>query len=116
MIVLPVIVYYLQAHSAYAQLANSDQGDKSCRDLGHCRSLWDIVWSCVTTIFACTWLAVHLNVPKQGKGRMWKIWRRVGAFAWALIAPEMIIMGAWDQRASAKKIASDHKGILLFSS
>ena len=32
-------------------------------DLAHCRTVWNIVWSCLVTIFSCTWVAVHPNVP-----------------------------------------------------
>lgn len=105
------IACYLSAHGAYAQLSNPDQSDRSCRDLGQCRSLWDIVWSCMVTIFACTWLAVHLHVPKQGKGRLWKFGRRAVAFGATLIVPELVICHAWDQRAIAKKIATEYKGM-----
>lgn len=111
MIVLLAITYYLSAHAALAKLANSDQSDELCRDLSHCRSTWDIVWSCLTTIFACTWLAVHLNVPEQGRGWLWNFGCRVAAFVLALIAPELIIAFAWEQRAGAKKIAIEHQSI-----
>jgi hypothetical protein len=26
------------------------------------RSTWDILWPCLTTIFACTWTILHFNV------------------------------------------------------
>lgn len=116
MIILLAIAYYLSAHSTYAQLTtSSDQSKESCGDLSHCRSVWDIIWSCSTTIFACTWLAVHLNVPEQGRGWLWKFARRIGAFVIGLISPEWIIMAAWQQRAGAKKIALDHKSIITIS-
>lgn len=58
------------------------------------RSSWDILWTCLSTIFACTWAALHLHVPertftKQGKAR-------VRVFAWfgALLAPELMIIYA----------------------
>lgn len=105
------IACYLQVHSASAQFAIFDENNKSCRELGQCRSVWDIVESCLATIFACTWVAVHLNISKQGKGWLWKYGRRVLAFGMAVFAPEWIIMEAWDQRASAKKIAAKYKGI-----
>ena len=34
-----------------------------CNDLTHCRTIWNIVWSCLATIFSCTWVAIHPNVP-----------------------------------------------------
>ncbi|KAF9466985.1 hypothetical protein BDZ94DRAFT_1134279, partial [Collybia nuda] len=68
-----------------------DKSANLCRDLGHCRGLWDIVWSCLAMIFSCTWLALHLNVPKQGKGILWNLGRHAVAFFVALIAPEVIL-------------------------
>jgi hypothetical protein len=94
-------------------LSDLDQSDKSCRDLGHCRSIWDIIWSCLVVILSCTWLAVHPNIPKQGKGRLWKFARSAGAFVVALIAPEFIILTAWEQRVAAHKLlATIPKGAL----
>lgn len=104
------IMWYLSAHGAYAQLANPDQSEKSCRDLGHCRSIWDIIWSCLATIFSCAWVSLHLNVPEQGKGKLWKFARRVSAFGVALLAPEWIIARAWEQWETARKIAIEHEG------
>lgn len=113
MIAFLTIMWCLLAHGARAQSTNLDEGDKSCRDLGHCRSIWDIVWGCVATIFSCTWVALHLNIPKQGKGRLWNLGRRLVAFGIALIAPELIIMEAYGQRTSAQTIASEYKGISI---
>lgn len=113
MIPFLVIALYLSVHSVYAQLTDQDQTDKSC-DLGHFRSIWNIIWSCLVTIFSCTWLAVHLNVPKQEKGKLWKLGRRAFAFMIALIAPEFIVMQAWDERLAAKKLlATLHNGIFV---
>ncbi|PVF92169.1 hypothetical protein CPB86DRAFT_717954 [Serendipita vermifera] len=35
----------------------------TCTDLTNCRRFTDILWSCLTTLFACTWLSMHPNVP-----------------------------------------------------
>ena len=34
-----------------------------CIDLTHCHTIWNIVWSCLITIFSCTWVAIHPNIP-----------------------------------------------------
>ncbi|KAJ7151302.1 hypothetical protein C8R43DRAFT_1190704 [Mycena crocata] len=36
---------------------------QSCDNINECRKLFDIVWGCLVTIFACTWVSVHPNVP-----------------------------------------------------
>ncbi|KAF9466986.1 hypothetical protein BDZ94DRAFT_1305846 [Collybia nuda] len=86
-----------------------DQNEIFYQDPGHYRSIWDIIWSCLVTIGSCTWLALHLNIRKQGKGTLWKLGRHVVAFFVALIAPEVIIEIAWCQWIIAKKIANDYK-------
>ena len=55
------------------------------------RSSWDILWTCVSTILACTWTALHMRVP-QGpfSSATWK------SLAWtsALLAPELMAFKA----------------------
>ncbi|KIK54787.1 hypothetical protein GYMLUDRAFT_120431, partial [Collybiopsis luxurians FD-317 M1] len=65
------------------------------------RSTSGIVWSCVTTIFACTWVAVHPNVPSIRASQRELFWRRVKKLIVALIAPEFIIIWAANQLRSA---------------
>ncbi|KAF9466992.1 hypothetical protein BDZ94DRAFT_1250264 [Collybia nuda] len=103
------VIVCLSEHGVYAGFADLDQSGKSCRDLGDCRNTWDIIWSCLATIFSCTWVALHLNVPKQGKGELWKFGRHAFYFMVALIAPELMIALAHKQRSMAKKIAAEHK-------
>ncbi|KAJ3912617.1 hypothetical protein F5877DRAFT_53787, partial [Lentinula edodes] len=61
----------------------------------------EIVWSCITTIFACTWIVVHPNVPalNESEGRLY--WHHIKIMAVALIAPEFIIIWAAKQLFSA---------------
>ena len=57
----------------------------------HQRSITDILWSCFATLFACTWLSVHPNIPGPDEG-FWKIaLQRLELMLWALICPELII-------------------------
>ncbi|KIK64239.1 hypothetical protein GYMLUDRAFT_436794 [Collybiopsis luxurians FD-317 M1] len=65
------------------------------------RSTSGIVWSCISTIFICTWVAVHPNVPAIHASDRELFWRRVKILAVALIAPEFIIIWAANQLRSA---------------
>ena len=89
-----------------------------CNDLGHCRTIWNIVWSCVVTIFSCTWVAVHPNVPcpKKREANGWIercIWNpflsfvehRLPLFICALFVPEYVLAWAIRQFLSARLIA-----------
>ncbi|KIK64274.1 hypothetical protein GYMLUDRAFT_221623 [Collybiopsis luxurians FD-317 M1] len=70
--------------------------------IGSTRSTSGIVWSCITTIFACTWVAIHPNVPSIHALQHELFWRRVKILIVALIAPEFIIIWAANQLRSAR--------------
>jgi hypothetical protein len=87
------------------------------------RGTLDIVWSCIFTIFACTWTIQHLNVPEQRdrdpekKGRLWAIWywfkwEAKGfwtQFKWmiaTMLAPELILGKAIGEFAASLKMKS----------
>ena len=74
------------------------------------RSIWDIIWSCLATIFACCWVSVHPNMPALTDGK-WKIaCHRLELMFWAVIAPEMIIMWALRQWYGARELADTYEG------
>ncbi|PVF91968.1 hypothetical protein CPB86DRAFT_791636 [Serendipita vermifera] len=93
------------------------QSDSSCTDIDNCRKLVNIIWSCVTTIFACTWLTLHPNIPpildtrnvgfgqKCLHGFKRFLRHRLLPFLVAVIAPEWILAWAMQQRIVADQIA-----------
>ncbi|KAF5318111.1 hypothetical protein D9619_012264 [Psilocybe cf. subviscida] len=79
-------------HDAAATLAIS------CND----RSVTDIVWSCLATVFACTWVSVHPNVPHPDAAD-WQIRRQRGLLMLCgIIAPELIVLWALRQWMGAR--------------
>jgi hypothetical protein len=76
---------------------------------GDTRTLWDIIWSCAATLFACTWTAIHPNIPGVDEGRLAIISRRLFIMFIALIAPELIITWAARQYFSAREAAVEFK-------
>jgi hypothetical protein len=82
----------------------------SCDDPNGCRSLEDIIRSCILTILLCTWVSMHPNIPSPDERWPKLAWRRVGLMLLALIAPEAVISWAMRQRRAAAKLAEDHKG------
>jgi hypothetical protein len=66
------------------------------------RSLWDIIWSCAATLFACTWTAIHPNIPGMNEGKSAVFSCRLGIMTMALIAPELMITWATVQFLSAR--------------
>jgi hypothetical protein len=83
----------------------------SCSDIGHCRTIWNIIWSCLVTIFGCTWVAVHPNIPNAED--KWFTLRRLQLMVMALIAPEMVIIWAMRQWVAARALAKEHKSMLV---
>ena len=74
------------------------------------RSIWDILWSCLATLFACSWVSVHPNIP--GPDESWWIVsrRRLELMFWAIVSPELIIAWAFRQWSSARSLEKLYKG------
>ncbi|KAK0472516.1 hypothetical protein IW261DRAFT_1343509 [Armillaria novae-zelandiae] len=84
------------------------QDDDKGSDSSNGRTTLDIVWSCLATIFACTWLAVHPNVPNRHmreKGRLFLAMHRVKHMLLAIICPEAVVMWAFRQRLVASMLS-----------
>ncbi|KAH0579942.1 hypothetical protein H2248_002762 [Termitomyces sp. 'cryptogamus'] len=65
------------------------------------RSIYDIVWSCLTVIFACTWMAAHPNIHQ---GSSYSLETGIGKHSyrlcllfWALFAPELMVLSSFRQ-------------------
>ena len=68
------------------------------------RQTSDIVISCLVTIFACTWTAVHPNIPSPMDSRWDKFKRRFIMTTYALLVPEFITVWALRQYLAARVI------------
>ncbi|KAF9443006.1 hypothetical protein P691DRAFT_642686, partial [Macrolepiota fuliginosa MF-IS2] len=61
----------------------------------------ELVWSCLVTIFACTWVAVHPNMPRPCDSG-WTVFRqRMKVMVYAVLGPEFVTMWALRQRIGA---------------
>ena len=87
----------------------------SCNDPYHCRTTWNIVWSCWVTIFACTWVAVHPNIPDPHDKWFMIALRRLQLVVMALIAPELLVVWAMRQWLAARRIAKEHQSVFISS-
>jgi hypothetical protein len=79
------------------------------------RSEWNIVWSCFATLFACSWVAIHPNIPLQSDSSMRRLARRLMIMGYMLIAPEFVIWWAARQWLAARDIAKKCEGVLSIS-
>ena len=80
-----------------------------CQD----RSLLNIIWSCLATMFACSWVAIHPNVPAPGDSWLIVALRRAKLMYWAILAPELIVMWAVRQWLSARVVKKRFEGACL---
>jgi hypothetical protein len=89
----------------------------SCDEPIQTRSLWDIIWSCLSTIFLCTWVSLHPNISStpEEPGLSWFeknirtpliefLTYKLPLFLWALLVPEYILAWAIRQYIMAGKI------------
>ncbi|KAF7369946.1 hypothetical protein MSAN_00624200 [Mycena sanguinolenta] len=66
MILILLAVHLLSKDGKAALLSHSLDAratPDSCDNINSCRTLFSVVWGCLATIFACTWVSVHPNVP-----------------------------------------------------
>ena len=64
------------------------------------RGTWDIISSCVITLCLCLWTALHLNIPEH-RGSTNQRWRKLGWLFIGLLAPEVVVFTALEQRRRA---------------
>ncbi|KAJ5385913.1 hypothetical protein N7509_008454 [Penicillium cosmopolitanum] len=70
------------------------------------RSSWDIFWTCVSTILACTWTALHLRVPKRSEHNGDTMSKKLPTWTCALLAPELMAMVAVMEHRQAMTIVT----------
>jgi hypothetical protein len=71
------------------------------------RTLWQLIYSCAATIFACIWISVHPNVSGRQDSGWERLRARLNLMFIALIAPEVIVLFAMRQRRVAVKLCED---------
>ncbi|PVG02862.1 hypothetical protein CPB86DRAFT_804645 [Serendipita vermifera] len=84
----------------------SPRSPNSCNDINDCRKLIDIIWSCVTTLLACTWLTLHPNIPPPFSKKIFLRYK-LPPFIVTLMAPEWTLAWAMQQWSIANLIARE---------
>ncbi|KAK7022783.1 hypothetical protein VNI00_016954 [Paramarasmius palmivorus] len=118
-----MLLLYALARPIASGLSAASSNDSSCFDpvtskcidINKCRTTTGILWSCLSVIFICTWVAIHPNIPRveDDKGKPWHpaalVYQDVELMIVALLAPEFMILWAMRQREKAKKIGQQFK-------
>lgn len=87
----------------------------SCDDLHRCRTLWKIVWSCAVTIFSCTWIALHPNIPSPDNSSLKIAFCCVKLMVIALIALELVVEWGMQQWLVSWRLVKKYGSVFLFS-
>ena len=68
------------------------------------RGTSDILWSCIVTLTACVYTAIHLNVPPAHVGKWQAILWKMKWVALVLFAPEIVLYCASEQFWQARNL------------
>ncbi|KAJ6565591.1 hypothetical protein DFH09DRAFT_1363772 [Mycena vulgaris] len=104
-----LLIYTLSQRSTATQTLGPRASLDSCDDINDCRRMFDIIWGCLTTIFACTWVSVHPNVPPPDQSWLARLWRRLRMMLMAVIAPEVMVGFAARQLFAAWRFSRKFK-------
>ncbi|KAG2118295.1 hypothetical protein DEU56DRAFT_918909 [Suillus clintonianus] len=73
------------------------------------RTLWNIIFTSVLTLFSCIYGAIHPNIPSPKDSPFRILWRRLGIIIMALIFPDLIATWAMRQWISACRVTKQFK-------
>ncbi|KAF4616485.1 hypothetical protein D9613_008691 [Agrocybe pediades] len=75
------------------------------------RTRLEIIWSCLATILAASWVAVHPNIPGRYESKLKKTVRRIELMLCAIVTPELIIYWATRQWYGAREMEREFPSI-----
>ncbi|KIJ16053.1 hypothetical protein PAXINDRAFT_99030 [Paxillus involutus ATCC 200175] len=109
-ILAPSAILLLLVHSCYSFPITGNPGTSpdpqvdvivSTSVCNHVRTLWSIVLSCFVSLAACSWNAVHPNIPGVDEGQWTILSRRFAIMALVVLTPEVLLVWALQQFTNA---------------
>ena len=80
------------------------------------RGTFNILSTCLITITLCVWTVVHMDLPEKGQDNGHGFIRRKSKWVLVgLLAPEIVVASAWDQRQDAKDILKEARNSFKWS-
>lgn len=70
------------------------------------RTLWDIIRTCALTVFACTWVTIHPNIPSC-KTWLSRFCYKVQLWMVDLVMPELLLLWAAKQFIAAQDLKKE---------
>ncbi|KAJ7608725.1 hypothetical protein FB45DRAFT_845874 [Roridomyces roridus] len=111
---LLLLTYVLSSTAAPGPPADPHRrSDDTCQDINNCRTLFQIVWGCLATIFAFTWVSVHPNVPPPHQSAIALFWRKLKMMLIAIMAPEIMVGFAHRQLVAAWRLSKEFDGFSI---
>ncbi|KAF9566567.1 hypothetical protein CPC08DRAFT_758899 [Agrocybe pediades] len=92
----------LSPHNNDIFTTGSNDSDSVCP-----RTRLEIIWSCLATILAASWVSVHPSMPGPNESKVKKTLRRIDIMFWAIITPELIIYWALRQWYGARQMEKE---------
>ncbi|KAE9391776.1 hypothetical protein BT96DRAFT_1000995 [Gymnopus androsaceus JB14] len=81
----------------------------ACNDINRCRTLFQILSSCISVLIACIWVSVHPNVPSRNDSLWVTSRRKAGLMLVTLLAPEIMILWAVRQWFASRELYKMYK-------
>ena len=101
-----ILVNYRSAEAAPILVNRADTPQDLTSSIQLKRTLFGIIWSCISTVVICAWTSVHPNVPPPNQ---WKArWNRFKIMFWMVIAPELVLAWAVRQFFGARQIRDEY--------
>ena len=82
----------------------SDPNQSTCNDVHYCRTMSSLIWSCISTILACIWTAVHRNIAGPKQGKVSRILEHGKIIVVGLLVPEWVLAWAIRQFLNARNL------------
>ena len=76
------------------------------------RGTFSLFSSCVATLILCVWSAMHLNIPPRNRTWSERAWYNTKWIILGILIPELVILSAWRQWLSARRLTAEMKKFL----
>ena len=116
LLLLLLLTYRLIVQAAdVPSIVTREEDPSSCVGGLSKRTLFNIVWGCVSTTIICAWASVHPNVPPR-EGPFKATLRKLELVFWTIVVPETFPAWAFNQWLAAKMVRDVYnKGKGVFS-
>jgi len=112
-IVFILLLVCNMATGTFLDISVKARDDPGLSNLDDLRTRQSIIWSCLATIFACTWVAIHPNLPDPRCSNWSQFKHRVAMMILTIFAPEFILIWALRQRIGARCIMKEYNNTVL---